>query len=50
MTSPTRPMACESELIIENTPMSCRTSSAAIVSGRMRESAKATSSGMRLSR
>ena len=45
-TSPTRPMAWESDDVIENTPRSCRTSSAAIVSGRMRESAKATSSGM----
>ena len=46
MTSPTRPIAWESDEVIENTPMSCRTSSAAIVSGRMRESAKATSSGI----
>ena len=45
-TSPTRPMACESEEVMEKMPMSCRTSSAAIVSLRMRESANATSSGM----
>ena len=45
ITSPMRPMACESELIIEIAPMSCRTSSAAIVLGRMRLSAKARSSG-----
>jgi len=50
ITSATRPMACESELIMLNTPMSCRISSAAMVSGRMRESANATSSGTDLSR
>jgi hypothetical protein len=44
-TSPTRPMACESEPIIEIAPRSCRTSSAAIVDGRMRLSANARSSG-----
>src|SRR5687768_18207539 len=43
MTSPTRPIACESEDIIENAPRSCRMSSAAMVSLRMRDSAKATS-------
>ena len=50
MTSPTRPIACESELIIEKIPISCRTSSAAIVSGRILESANAISSGTFLSR
>jgi len=45
ITSPMRPIACESEDIMLIAPMSCRMSSAAIVSGRMRESAKATSSG-----
>ena len=35
----------ESEEVMEKMPMSCRTSSAAMVSWRMRESAKATSSG-----
>ncbi len=44
-TSPIRPMACASELIIEIAPRSCSTSSAAIVVGRMRLSAKARSSG-----
>ena len=43
--SPIRPIACESEEYIEITPRSCSTSSAAIVSARMRLSAKATSSG-----
>ena len=46
MTSPTRPIAWLSDDIIENAPRSCRMSSAAIVSLRMRLSAKATSSGM----
>ena len=46
MTSPMRPIACESDEVIAKTPMSCSTSSAAIVSLRIRESAKATSSGM----
>ena len=46
ITSPTRPIACESEDIIENAPRSCRMSSAAIVSLRMRDSANATSSAM----
>jgi hypothetical protein len=36
ITSPTRPIACESDDIIENAPMSCRMSSAAMVSRRMR--------------
>lgn len=49
-TSPTRPIACESELIIDIAPVSCNTSSAATVSARMRDSAKARSSGMDLSR
>lgn len=44
--SPTRPIAWESEPIIEIAPMSCSTSSAAIVDGRIRDSAKARSSGM----
>ena len=44
-TSPIRPIACESLESMLSTPMSCRISSAAIVSGRMRLSAKATSSG-----
>jgi hypothetical protein len=43
-------MAWESELIIENTPRSCRMSSAAMVSRRMRLSAKATSSAIAGSR
>ena len=46
ITSPTRPMACESDEIIENAPRSCRMSSAAMVSRRMRDSANATSSAM----
>ena len=46
-TSPTRPIAWLSEEIIEKAPRSWRMSSAAIVSLRMRLSAKATSSGMR---
>ena len=41
-----RPIACESEPIIEIAPRSCSTSSAAIVDGRMRLSAKARSSGI----
>jgi len=49
-TSPTRPMAWLSELMMERAPMSWRMSSAAMVSGRMRLSAKATSSGMDRSR
>ena len=44
-TSPTRPIAWESEEVMEKMPMSCSTSSAAMVSLRMRESANATSSG-----
>src|SRR5258707_13932796 len=50
MTSPTRPIACESEDIIEKAPRSCRISSAAIVSFLMRDSAKATSSATPASR
>ena len=42
MTSPMRPIACESELIMLIAPMSCRISSAA--PARMRLSANATSS------
>lgn len=49
-TSPTRPIACESEAIILMAPISCKMSSAAIVSARIRDSANATSSGMSLSR
>ena len=45
MTSPMRPMAWESELIMLMAPRSCRMSSAAMVSPRMRLSANATSSG-----
>lgn len=45
-TSPTRPMAWQSELIILIAPISCNTSSAAIVSARIRLSANATSSGI----
>lgn len=44
-TSPMRPMAWESELMIEMAPRSCRMSSAAMVEGRIRDSAKARSSG-----
>ena len=47
MVSPTRPIAWLSEPIIEIAPRSCRTSSAAIVDGRMRDSANARSSGTR---
>lgn len=50
ITSPTRPIACESDEIIEIAPKSCRISSAAIVSPRIRDSANATSSGKFLSR
>jgi hypothetical protein len=50
ITSPTRPIACESLDMIEIAPRSCSKSSAAIVSGRIRDSANATSSGMRESR
>jgi hypothetical protein len=50
ITSPTRPMAWLSEAMIEKAPMSCRMSSAAMVSLRMRLSAKAMSSGIELSR
>ena len=41
-----RPIACESELIMLMMPRSWKTSSAPIVSARMRLSANATSSGM----
>jgi hypothetical protein len=44
------PMAWLSDAIIEKAPRSCKISSAAMVSLRMRLSAKATSSGMRASR
>ena len=44
-TSPMRPIACESEEMIEMAPRSCRKSSAAIVEGRIRDSANARSSG-----
>ncbi len=44
--SPILPMACESEPIMEIAPRSCRMSSAAIVVGRMRDSANARSSGI----
>src|SRR5690349_413924 len=44
-TSPTRPIAWESEPIIEIAPRSCSRSSAAIVDGRIRLSANARSSG-----
>src|SRR6516165_4264682 len=50
MTSPTRPIAWLSDDIMLKAPRSCRMSSAAIVSRRMRLSANATSSGMRGSR
>ena len=45
-TSPTRPMACESEPIMEIAPRSWSRSSAAIVEARMRDSANARSSGI----
>ena len=50
MTSPTRPIAWLSLDIMLIAPRSCRMSSAAMVSPRMRLSAKATSSGMFVSR
>ena len=46
ITSPMRPIAWLSEEMIEKAPRSCRMSSAAMVSRRMRLSAKATSSGI----
>ena len=46
ITSAMRPMACESEESMLMAPRSCSTSSAAIVSARMRDSAKARSSGI----
>ncbi len=42
---PIRPIAWESEPIMEIAPMSCRMSSAAMVEGRIRDSANARSSG-----
>ena len=45
--SPARPIACESEPMIEIAPRSWRTSSAAIVVPRIRLSANARSSGTR---
>lgn len=45
-----RPIACESEEIMLIAPISCNMSSAAIVSALILDSAKATSSGMFLSR
>ncbi len=45
--SPIRPIAWESEPIMEIAPRSCRMSSAAIVVGRIRDSANARSSGTR---
>src|SRR5680860_868901 len=44
-TSPMRPIAWASDDVIERAPRSCRRSSAAIVVARMRDSAKARSSG-----
>jgi hypothetical protein len=49
-TSPTLPIACESELIIEMAPLSWSTSSAATVSARIRDSANERSSGMERSK
>ena len=46
MTSAMRPIACESDESMLIAPRSCSTSSAAIVSARMRDSAKARSSGI----
>ena len=40
-------MACESDDVIDRAPRSCSTSSAAIVVARIRDSAKARSSGTR---
>ena len=45
ITSPIRPIAWASEEVIESAPRSCRTSSAAIVVARIRDSANARSSG-----
>ena len=50
ITSDGRPIACESDDIIEKAPISWRTSSAPIVSGRILDSANAKSSGIFLSR
>lgn len=49
-TSPMRPIAWESEDIMQMAPISCKMSSAAMVSQRIRDSANATSSGMSLLR
>ena len=45
MTSPMRPIAWASEDVMDSAPMSCRMSSAAMVVARIRDSAKARSSG-----
>jgi len=45
--SPTRPIACESDWIMEMAPRSCRKFSAAMVSARIRLSVNATSDGIR---
>ena len=45
ITSPIRPIAWASEEVIEMAPRSCRWSSAAMVVARIRDSAKARSSG-----
>ena len=45
ITSPIRPIACASDEVTDRAPMSWRMSSAAIVEARMRDSAKARSSG-----
>lgn len=45
-----RPIACESEATMLIAPISCKISSAAIVSALILDSAKATSSGLSLSR
>ncbi len=42
---PIRPIACASDDVIDIAPMSCSTSSAAIVVARIRDSANARSSG-----
>ena len=44
-TSPMRPIAWASDEVIDSAPMSCSTSSAAIVVARIRDSANARSSG-----
>mmetsp|Transcript_31581 Transcript_31581/g.50739 ORF Transcript_31581/g.50739 Transcript_31581/m.50739 type:complete len:235 (-) Transcript_31581:1831-2535(-) len=50
ITSPTLPIAWESDDIMDMAPISCRISSAAIVSSRILDSANATSSRIFLSR